>query len=74
MKEYYAHVYQESAMGTLFFGQSKVNTRRLTKELNALARDGWKVISMERERRRMMLIFSREAFLIILERDVSQAR
>lgn len=74
MKEYKAHIYRESAMSTLFFGNSKVNSNKLTKELNELAREGWRVVSMERERRRMLLVSSREAFLIILERDVPQAR
>ena len=69
MKEYKAHIFQEGAIGSLFLGESKVNANRLTKELNILAQDGWKVISMERERRRMMWFFSREAFLLILERD-----
>jgi hypothetical protein len=69
MKEYKAYIYAESLVGSLFFGQSKVNVDRLTRELNKLAGLGWRVVSMERERRRMLLLFSREAFLILLERE-----
>lgn len=69
MKEYKAYIYAESVVGSLFLGQSKINTERMTRELNKLAEQGWRVISMERERRRMLLLFSREAFLILLERD-----
>jgi hypothetical protein len=69
MKEYKAHIFREGLLSSLFFGQSKINADQLTNELNLLAREGWRVVSMERERRRMLLFFSREAFLIILERD-----
>ena len=69
MKEYKAYVYQESLLGSLFFGSSKVDPEKLTKSLNEFAMQGWKVISIERETRRMLLFWSREAFLIILERD-----
>ena len=69
MKEYKAHIFKEGAIGSLFLGAGKVNADRLTNELNKLAKEGWRVVSMEREKRRMMLFFSREAFLLILERD-----
>lgn len=69
MKEYKAFVYKESLLGSLFFGSSKVDPEKLTKALNDFAREGWKVISLERETRRMMLFWTREAFLLILERD-----
>lgn len=69
MKEYKAIVYQESMFGSLVLGQSKVDPEKLTKQLNDYAREGWRVVSMERENRRMLLVASREAFLILLERD-----
>ncbi len=69
MKEYKAYVYQESLFGSLFLGQSKVDPDKMTKALNEMAQQGWRFVSMERETRRMMLFWSREAFLIILERD-----
>lgn len=69
MKEYKAYVYQESLLGSLFLGQSKIDPEKLTKALNEQAALGFRVVSMEKETRRMMLFWSREAFLIILERD-----
>lgn len=69
MKEYQVVVYQESMLGTLMLGQSKVDTAKLAEFLNNHARNGWRVITMEREQRRMLLVSSREAFLIVMERD-----
>jgi hypothetical protein len=69
MKEYKVHIYAESVLGSLLFGQGKTNAEKLTKTLNDFAKEGWRVISMERETRRMLLISSREAFLFVLERD-----
>lgn len=69
MKEYKAIVYQESMFGSLILGQSKVDPDKLTKMINDHAREGWRVVQMERENRRMLLVASREAFLILLERD-----
>ncbi len=69
MKEYKVYIYKESLMGTLFLGSSKVDPDKMTKALNELAQQGWKVITMERESRRMLLFWSRDAFLLLLERD-----
>jgi hypothetical protein len=69
MKEYKAHLYQESMLGSLLLGQSKVDPEKFTRELNELASQGWRVVEVMRENRRMLLLFSREAFLVILERD-----
>ena len=69
MKEYKAVIYQESALGSLFLGQSKVDPVRLTQFLNSQASQGWEVRTMEREIRRMLLFFKREAMVFILERE-----
>lgn len=69
MKEYKAVVYQESLLGSLILGQSKIDPEKLTKMLNDYAREGWRVVEIIREQRRMLLVSSREAFLIVLERD-----
>lgn len=68
-REYKAVVYQEGMLGSLFLGESKVDPRKLTDFLNTQAREGWRVVTMEKEVRRMLLLFSREAFMIILERE-----
>lgn len=70
-KEYRVVVYQEGLLGSLFFGQSKVDPERYSEFLNEHAKEGWRVITVEREIRRMLLVFSREAFLTVMERDVA---
>ena len=69
MKEYKVVIYREGVLGSLFLGESKVDPDRFTKFLNEHAADGWRVITMEREIRRMLLVSSREAYLVVLERD-----
>jgi hypothetical protein len=56
-------------LSSLMFGQSKVDPERLAEFLNKHAREGWRVITMEREIRRMLLVSQREAFLVVMERD-----
>ncbi len=68
--EYKVVVYRESMLGSLFLGGSKVDPLKFTEFLNKNGEDGWKVITMEREIRRMLLFFSREAFLCVMEREV----
>ena len=70
MKEYKVVIYREPLLGSLFLGASKVNPERYTEFLNENARQGWCVITMEREMRRELLFFRREAFLTIMERDI----
>lgn len=68
--EYKVVVYRESMLGSLFLGGSKVDPLKFTEFLNKNGEDGWKVITMEREIRRMLLFFSREAFLCVMEREI----
>jgi len=69
MKEYKVVIYREGILGSLFLGESKVDPDRFTEFLNAHAAEGWRVITMEKEIRRMLLVSSREAYLVVLERD-----
>ena len=69
MKEYKATIYREGLLGSIFLGESKVDPKRLTEFLNEHAREGWRVVTVERESRRALLIFKREACVIIMERD-----
>lgn len=71
MKEYKVVIYREGLLGSLFLGESKVDPERFTRFLNEHAKQGWRVVTMEREKRRELLFFSREAFLTILEREVA---
>jgi len=69
MREYKAIVYQEGMFGSLFLGQSKVNPVRFSEFLNANAQDGWEVVTMEKDIRRMLLLFKREGYIVILKRE-----
>jgi hypothetical protein len=69
MKEYKVVIYREGVLGSLFLGESKVDPDRFTRFLNEHAAEGWRVITMEREIRRMLLVSSREAYLVVMERD-----
>lgn len=69
MKEYKAVVYRESAFGSLLLGASKINPVRLTHFLNENAKEGWRVITMEKDVQRLLLFFRREAYVMVLERD-----
>jgi hypothetical protein len=69
IKEYKVVLYREGMLGSLFLGSSKVDPERFSDFLNRNADQGWRVVTMEREERRMLLFFNREAFLVVLERD-----
>ncbi len=69
MKEYKVVIYREGMLGSLLLGESKVDPERLSEFLNEHAAQGWRVITMEKEIRRMLLVSSREAYLIVMERD-----
>jgi hypothetical protein len=68
-KEYQVVVYREGLWGSIFLGGSKFNPEKFGNFLNEHANNGWKVITMEREIRRTLLFFKREAMLVIMGRD-----
>lgn len=69
MKEYKIAIYQEGWLGSLFLGQGKVDPIKLTDFLNGHASEGWRVVTVEREIRRMFLFWGREAMVYTLERE-----
>ena len=69
MKEYKVFIYKEPVFTSLFFNNGKVDPVKMARELNLLAAEGWQVKTMEREQRRALLFFSREAFIFIMERE-----
>lgn len=69
MKQYKVVIYQEGMLGSLLLGASKVNPLRFSEFLNSNARDGWRVVTMEKDIRRMLLLWKREAYLVVMERD-----
>ncbi|OLU19649.1 MULTISPECIES: DUF4177 domain-containing protein [Pseudomonadaceae] len=70
MKEYKVVIYQEGMLGSLVLGASKVNPLRFTEFLNRNAREGWRVVTMEKDIRRMLLLWRREAYVVVMEKDV----
>lgn len=69
--EYKVIIYREGILGSIFLAGSKVDPERFSDFLNRNAREGWRVVTMERESRRTLGFWSREAFLVILERDMA---
>jgi hypothetical protein len=71
--EYKVVIYRENILGSLFLGGSKVDPVRFSDFLNRSGDDGWEVKTMEREIRRMLLFFKREAFMVVLQREKPHA-
>lgn len=71
MKEYKVVIYQEGMLGSLFLGQSKVDPIRFSEFLNDNAEAGWQVVTMDKDQRRMLLLFKREAYVVVMERNKS---
>jgi len=69
VKQYKVVIYQEGMLGSLLFGSSKVDPVRFTTFLNTQASQGWRVITMEKDIRRMLLFWQREAYVVIMEQD-----
>ncbi len=70
--EYKVVLYRESMLGSLLLGGSKVDPVKFSEFLNRNADEGWRVVTMERESRRMLLFFDREAFMVVMERPRGQ--
>lgn len=69
--EYKVAVYREPLLGSIFLGGSKVDPERYSEFLNRNAAQGWRVVTIERESRRELLFFNREAFITVLEREAA---
>ena len=67
--EYKAIVYQESMLGSLLLGGSKVDPVKFSDFLNKNAQNGWRVVTMEKDIRRMLLFFKREAYVVLMMRE-----
>ncbi len=71
MQRYKAVIYQEGMIGSLLLGQSKINPVKFSEFLNANASEGWEVVTMEKDIRRMLLFFKREGYIVIMKRSAS---
>jgi hypothetical protein len=69
MKQYKVVIYQEGMLGSLVLGASKVDPVRFSEFLNKNAKDGWRVVTMEKDIRRMLLLWKREAYLVVMEKE-----
>lgn len=69
MKQYKVVIYQEGMLGSLVLGSSKVDPVKFTDFLNMNASQGWQVVTMEKDIRRMLLLWKREAYVVIMEKD-----
>ncbi len=67
--EYKVVVYREPLLGSIFLGGSRVDPVRYSDFLNKNAAEGWRVKALEREMRRELIFFKREAFITIMERQ-----
>ncbi len=68
MYEYKVVIYQEGMLGSLLLGQSKVNPVKFSEFLNDNASDGWEVVTMEKDIRRMLLLWKREGYVVVMKR------
>lgn len=69
MKEYKVGIYQEGALWSLLLGGGKVNPVKFGTFLNKNAQLGFRVVTIEREIRRMFLLFKREAMVVVFEKE-----
>ena len=69
LKEYKIVVYTEGLFSSLLFGDAKLDPEGYTAFINDYAAQGWRVVTLEREKRRLLLFWNREAFVTLLERD-----
>jgi len=60
-------IYQEGLLGSMLLGAAKVDPLKFGEFLNKNARDGWRVVTMEKDMRRALLFFKREAYVVIME-------
>lgn len=69
--EYKVAIYREPLLGSIFLGGSRVDPVRYSQFLNDNAAEGWDVVTMEREIRRELIFFKREAFVTVMKREVA---
>lgn len=58
----------ESGLATILFGASVLPMKKLEKELNHYAKDGWQVVFQTIEHQRYLLFWTRESMIVTLGR------
>lgn len=73
MKEYKIGIYQEPVAASIILpGGAKVDPYRFAAFLNQNAKEGWRVVTIERESRRAIAFFKVEAMVVVFEREAIQ--
>lgn len=70
MKEYKVVIYQEGALASMFLGAANADPVKFSNFLNRNTKEGWRVVTMQKDMRRLFLFWAREAYVIIMERGV----
>jgi len=74
VKEYKVVKYKESYIKAILLGQSKISPNRFTKFLNRYAKDDWSTKSIDKSIDSVCLLFSREIYIVVLERDIDVSK
>lgn len=69
-KEYRVISIEESAIGTLFLGASKIPIKKMEKVLNEYGANGWSVEFQLIEQKRTFLFWKRESVIITFSREI----
>ncbi len=72
--EYKVVVYAENVFSSLILGSAKLNAETFSIFLNKYAKEGWEVVTMEKDKRRMLLFWQREAYIVILKRNKTESQ
>ena len=66
-KQYKVEILKEGALGTLFFGSSKLPLDKMEKVMNKYGAEGWSMCFQMIEKKRFLLFWQREAVIITFE-------
>lgn len=69
-KQYKVEVVKEGALGTIFFGSSKLPVKKMEEVMNRHGKDGWDVSFQIIEQRRLLLFWSRESAIITFSKPI----
>ena len=72
-KEYKVVKYKENFIKAILFGQAKISPRKLTKFLNRHCEGGWSAKSIDKGVDSVFLLFSRENYVVVFEKDKHNA-
>lgn len=70
-RQYKIEVVQEGVIGTLLLGASTLPLKEMEDVLNHYAKTGWEMQFMVVEKRRLFLLWSREAVIITFSKAVT---